>query len=569
MGNFPKTSTNRLRPDFAALVAPAKFSYNKDLKRNRSMTVQITAVMFFIYSSIASAQQMYSLPSREIRVDLFKNFVSEIERIDGEGLIPRSNRSESWAATTEKLANEAAEARSLFDYGLVFKKLNATYPNLHANAYFHKELDRNKSEGVPQFDFKIVPDLVKRKNESYDYYIIPKDDKSGFKRGDKVIAINGVAIAKVEEDNFTFCKFPTKTQCASELHSNLSSELLNWRRPDALQIEIVRAGEKKIIEAAFKSEMNPKKSTGDSSNCVSEKSRYKDFVLDYKGFNLCGYVSAKHPTTMVLRIKSFRYGPNDDITDLKTEVEMFWFNYWRKMSGSVTEVIFDVIGNYGGASPIPYYALFSSWLFQEQYVQYKKIKELDRDDILDSVLWGENGKEIWLNNIKDEGIYDDTKEGDFFHPIPQFCAKSDKDCREFNFRPKKHKFSGTVKILTDQWCISSCVGFVYNMARLFKGKVKVYGHEDSGDSAYSRLTVTAMVIAGEKKIAIASLQKAKQPDTQELEPWIRQVVAVTRSTDKEGTILSGKPQKLDRWIPRTWNESDLEWSQKVFRAAIE
>lgn len=525
----------------------------------------IIAVSFPLF---VKAQNMISLPSKEERATLFQSVVDEINRLDGEGLPVRSNRPESWETTTAKLKEDAQNAKNLFELGRVFKRLNATYPNLHSNVYFYKELDRNKMEGSFKFDFKMTPDLTGRDIKVYDYYITPTDEKSDFKLGDKVIAINDVPMDQVIEENFTFCKFPTRTQCALELQENLKKEILHWKRPDPLQITVQRGQEKLTITskaAVDQSETQPNQEA--PQNCFDVGARYKSFRLDYKGFNICAFISSGTQKKMVIRIKSFVYQQDNPITDLKTEVDMFWYNYWRKMSGGVDEVIFDVIGNFGGQSPIPYYALFTDFLYQEQYVQFKKTSELERKEIIDSIFWGEKAKERWFENIKKEGIYASTKEGDFFPPIPQFCANQDKDCRENHFRPKKHSFKGQVKVLVDQWCISSCVGFIDNMAKLFKGKIKIYGHEDSADSAYSRLTVAVSNIAGTNKVTVQTLRKAKKPDSPE--PWVRQVIAATRSTDKSGELLSGKPQKLTKWIPRRWNQSDLEWVRDVFRNATE
>lgn len=115
-----------------------------------------------------------------------------------------------------------------------------------------------------------------------------------------------------------------------------------------------------------------------------------------------------------------------------------------------------------------------------------------------------------------------------------------------------------------QWCVSSCVGFVYNIKYLLKERVKTYGIPDSGDSAYSRLTV---FVSPKAEITIGALKKAQKTD--QPEPWIRQVVSATRSTDKDGNILSGIPQAIDVWVPRIWSQNDDEWASSVFSKALE
>ncbi|MGZ3733174.1 MAG: hypothetical protein ACXU9U_05500 [Parachlamydiaceae bacterium] len=73
-----------------------------------------------------------TLPSANTKMQMVASLKDEIDRIDGEGLLPRSNRPESWDKTIQRLKNEAATANTAYDLGRVFKRLDATYPNLHA-----------------------------------------------------------------------------------------------------------------------------------------------------------------------------------------------------------------------------------------------------------------------------------------------------------------------------------------------------------------------------------------------------------------------------------------------------
>jgi len=54
-------------------------------------------------------QKNYPFPA-EKRQAMVLNLSQEILRLDGEGLIPRVNRPESWESTMQQLAKEAAEA---------------------------------------------------------------------------------------------------------------------------------------------------------------------------------------------------------------------------------------------------------------------------------------------------------------------------------------------------------------------------------------------------------------------------------------------------------------------------
>ncbi len=178
----------------------------------------------------------------------------------------------------------------------------------------------------------------------------------------------------------------------------------------------------------------------------------------------------------------------------------------------------------------------------------------------------DKGKENWFENIKKDGSFSKTAIGEFLGQIPQFCADKNKDCREGLFIPRKNGFKGKVKVLMDHWCISSCVGFVSNIKDLLKDRVQTFGSPDSGDSTYSRLSILVNPLSiGKIEANVAPMKKARNPDKPE--SWVRQVVSVTRSTDKDGNILSGKPQKIDVWVPRLWNQDYDSWAAEVFRSA--
>jgi hypothetical protein len=510
-----------------------------------------------------------ALPKSDTKKKMVLELVREMERVDGDGLSPRENRPESWTHTIARLSDESSKAENLYDLGRVFKRIDATYPNLHAKIYLVPELDEKKQEGAVVLPFKFYPEIVEREKAVSKYVVVvPKPGDKSLKNGDELVSINSTPIQKWAQENFIFCKFPQREQCEIEFFDNFKNELLGWNRHQALDLQVSRAG--KILTVSVKPEIKLSQSSQDDENedlpCGVSKERYKGFVLTYEGQNLCAFESKADRQTVAIRIKSFQY-QNVPFAVLDGEVQIFWNNYWSKKSSSVKKLILDVIDNWGGQSPVPYYALFYSQPYQEQYVRFKKIAEFEQKDILESLFWGDKGKEIWFENIKRDGSFEKAKPGDFLDQIPQFCSSSKKDCREGLYQPRKNHFSGQVKILMNHWCISSCVGFVSNIKDLLKDKVKTFGIPDSGDSAYSRLSIFVSPLEnGAVEAKIAPMKKARNPDKPEA--WVRQVVSATRSTDKDGNLLSGKPQKIDYWVPKKWNQTDDEWAASVFSEAL-
>ena len=532
---------------------------------NRFLKFFLIILFQFITFSSYSNTSALTLPSPETRRSMVLNLSQEILRLDGDGLLPRANRPESWEVTIQRLANEASEAKTLYDLGRVFKRVDATYPNLHASVYMIPQLEELKSEQSLSLPFVFYPVNIDKNFKISNFKImVKKGMKTDLQNGDEIISINSRSLQEWTDENFIFCKFPYREQCEIEFYDNFIKELLGWNHGQSLELRIKRG--KEVLNISVELGIRPinlNKNVSMSLPCDVYPSRYKSFKLVFQGENLCAFESFDNSNIVTLRIKSFSYKDSAKVS-LSREVELFWKKYWQKKSPKVKTLILDVLDNSGGDSPIPYYGLFYARPYQEQFVQFKKIEEFERPDILESHFWNSNSKKIWFKRIKKQGEFLKVKKGDFLSQVPQFCADDKKDCSKESFLPKINGFKGEVKILMDQWCISSCVGFVYNIKNLLKERVKTYGMPDSGDSTYSRLTIS---ISPNTKAIISSWKKAQAPGLPE--PWIRQIVSATRTTDKDGKILSGIPQVVDVWVPRSWNQSSEEWESSVFNKGME
>lgn len=459
--------------------------------RGKQLWFSIFAIISNSYglASDEAPKTILTLPAPTIRREMLLKTASEMSRVDGEGLIPRFNRPITWDQVTQQLSQEAESAQDLFALGRVFRRLDATYPNLHAKVYLAANLDETKALGSVVLPMTFAPVLVKHDSTANTFVI--SDIKIALsslgtevpRKGDLLLKINDVPMEKWAEENFTFCKFPLREQCDIELFDNFRRELLGWDRHQPLFLTLSRNGKVFSFQAVVESKLPNQDEEEDSLPCGVTARRYPGFKLKYQGYNLCAFESTKDPAVVVLRIRSFVYTDRSPFVHLHGEVEVFWNNYWHAKSKHVQKLLIDVISNFGGEAPIPYYEMLFSSPFQEQYVQFKKIPEFAQQEILESLFWGDKGKEIWFDNIKRDGVFGATPVGEFLAPIPQFCANSKKDCREDLFQPKKNNFKASVKILVNHWCVSSCVGFVSNLVDVLGKRVKVLGIPDSGDSA--------------------------------------------------------------------------------------
>ncbi len=519
-----------------------------------------------------SSQSQKILPAEAVRREMILNFVKEINRLDGEGLIPRKNRPETWEQTTKKLAEEAATAQDLFDLGRVFRKLDATYPNLHAKVALLPELDINETQGIVSFPFEFAPEVVKKNQKKFKYRIT-KSKVDGIQSGDQLLAINSIPLDKWSQQNFIYCKYPLREQCELTLFENFKNEILAWDRKRPIKLLLKRGHQEFISEVSIEivKKTNPyDKFDFMNPPCGVKPERYLGWQIVFQGYNLCAFEHPSKKDTVLIRIRDFMYdeyrGRPKPSINISEEVDKFWNAYWKVKAPQTKTLIVDVIDNPGGDLLIDYYGIFFKNPFQEQYTQFKKIKEFERKDILQSIYWGEKPKDIWLENIKREGIFAATKEGDFLPHIPQFCADQKKDCREGLFPTRNNGFQGKVKLLFNHDCVSSCVGFIFNIIDVLKDRVTTYGMPDSADSAYARLTL-GMNISDKEQIETSVLGLKTFNEKKSDSPWVREAVCVSRSTDRNGKILSGKSMRVDYWVPRSWNQTPDQWAAEVLNKA--
>jgi hypothetical protein len=522
----------------------------------------------------------------ETRVAIFDQVLSEIERIDGEGLPARNNRPEAWKTTIAELRSQARKAETKIDFGQVFRKLDATYPNLHAQLTLDDKYDIAAGRLRPKIAFKFGAEVIGPKQTKFNYMIssidteLIKDIKEVVRPalGDNLVAINGKSMSIWSNENFLYCKFPLRQQCEANIFDHFRKGFLSWDWRSPLTYTLERNGrtwEVKVpVELPNPNAKNPpsQDSKGDS-NCPVEPDRYEGFKPVFQGLNICVFESETFPNVTVLRIASFRYRdlPKESkIQSLKDEVEQFNESYWKAKATSTRKLIVDVLDNGGGDTPVAWYQLFYSKPFQEQYVQFKKLMELEDDHIRKDLFYDDAAKEIWFSDLKKGGTYERVKLDSFLPTIPQFCAHENQSCDKGLYEPLKHGFKGKVRIMVNEWCISSCSGFVWSMKDQLGTRAKLVGFPDSGDTAYARLFLDVYLESSSANGFRLQVSPRPGRTRQNLPDGaiLRQQVTATRSTDSKGKVISATPTKTDIWIPYRYRHYDDSWASLVFKAAL-
>ncbi len=521
--------------------------------------------------------------SESTRTAMFDRVVAEMERLDGEGLPPRMNRPESWEKTISRLRLELKSAKTKFEVGQVFRRLDATYPNLHAQVTLDPTFDLEAGRVRPIIAARFRAEIVNKGQKSFKYLIssLDKDLALIFKEqerpglGDEVIEINGKPTRDWSNQNFLFCKLPMREQCEANFFDHFRKELIGWDRSQPLSYKLRRNGREWSVNIPFKIP-EPLNSQSNSSaaedECAVASDRYDGFKPVLKGFNICVFESEKWPNVSVLRIASFAYRglpKEQQIQSLKEEVDRFYNEYWKAKAPTTKKIIIDVMSNGGGDNPVRWYQVFLDKPFQEQYVQFKKLPEIEDPEIRKEMFYADPGHELWFDKIKQNGSYAKTPLGSFLPTQPAFCADETKSCDESFYEPLQHGFKGKVDILVDEYCISSCTGFVWQFRDKLKSRVKLLGFPDSGDSAYARLFLDVYLTSDSPGYRVSI--SPRQGRTMQRLPegaMLRQQVTVTRSTDAKGRIISAIPMIPDVWVPNRYHHFDDTWEATVFKEAL-
>ncbi|MFZ4712554.1 MAG: hypothetical protein ACOYL6_02470 [Bacteriovoracaceae bacterium] len=530
-----------------------------------------TMIIITCFGCAYIAKQSPDYPSPKLQKDLVLAIREEVIRLDGEGLIPRSSRNESFIKTTNQIADEALKNKTKFDFYRTFSRLNATYSNIHTHVSFPDKLNREISipgpNGVAASDIMLAVEiLTPTKTKTVLQYIADKDELNKNWEGAELTAINGVALRKWQEENFLFCKWALRNTCDRMLEENLLSGILSWKG-GPLVYSFIKDKNKIDIPVTFKMPEGTTSLRYERRQCdwKSEK-HFPGFKLIHKGYFACLFQKIDDPTTIILRISSFQYrrgnrvDPKSPIQTMKQETEALK-TVWIPKSGSIKHLIVDLIDNGGGNEPIDYYKILLREPFQEQFVKFKKFPEIEDQNLRHSMMNEDPAQELWFQKYVKSGEWAKIKSGEFSKATPMFCADPNKPCDEVLFHPDAHQFTGKVSILLNDSCVSTCDAVVFTLKKYLKAKL--YGVSQAADTAFSRLRIDA--IKDNNSTSGFKLKISPQRSELDKDLIVSQDVAVTLSVDEEGKIVSGEPLMLDQFVPMQW---DQDYHQDTLAVAL-
>lgn len=543
-----------------------------------------------IAPTLASAEPL--LPSKAHRMALFDALVGEIERLDGDGLINRHTRPESWRQTKSKLREAAATATSPVEYGQVFHRLRGTYPNFHAGVSIAEAYRGTWMQSDAKLPVLIRAETVKPSQTRPPLRIAQVDgtwarvqppDAQLPLAGDVIIAMDERPADEWLRENEIFCKQPTLGQCPIEFHRNLARGLLFWHPEAPLTLELLRNGGKvrvivnpldskpaltanANVAAAASASNTPSKP---ASWCDPATSRAPDgFTLSWQGTMVCVFENASNKGVQIWRIQSFaseaartydaKPGKHKSVNE---EAADFYANFWRAKAPDVKHLIIDVAGNSGGETVVPWLRLLLNKPFQSSFVRFKRTRDFDELNMSRALFWNSKGALFQMvEAMKFDVTFERTAVGDWLPAIPQFCAADNATCATTKHLPEAHKFSGRISLVIDPFCNSACANFAQSMRT--KTGARIVGLPDTADTAFSRLRLHF----GFDKAGMPIVQV--EDDSKIAMRVGTFTVAATLSTEADGKVISGQPQLPDLIVERLWHQDGDQWAREAIKAAL-
>lgn len=501
----------------------------------------------------ANAILAVEIPTAEMQKNILKTLTQEMIRLDGEALITRKHRSESFQTTADKITEESINNKSVVDFYNSFHRLDATYTNLHSKVTFSPEIE--KLIDIPYYKKPSIWMFTEVDKTSAKFKVMAIEDptlENTISIGDEIVAINGKPMDSWLDENFLFCKYPLAIQCHRAFEMNFLSLSLSWKGNTDLIFSIKhndKIVDTKINFYDFTNQQDPLRKRCD----YKWQQRYSGFRLIHSGYSACLFEKIDNSSIALLRITSFQYKRNDPLNPFRSvrEEVAALEKVWLPNAGRYKNLIIDVLNNGGGNLPIAYYEILFKGQFQEQYYQTKKIPEFEDPRLRAAMIWDDNSHELQFQEYQSSGVWASLKNGDFTPPEPMFCADPNKACTGPMFEAKKHDFNGKVSVMLNENCISSCDGFVSAVKE--KLNADLYGFYQAADSTFSRLRID--VVKDSSKVDGFSIVINPQYDPLPNNLIVSQVIATSRSTDKEGNIFSGNPIELKQFIPYKMNEN--------------
>ncbi len=497
----------------------------------------------FLFSSLQTFSQIPKFLTNKQKKDFYTKLFSEIELLDAEARETRNNSKKvKWNKFKKHYRKKFDKAKNWKELEDVFNRFGKGFVNLHSSFNFYSKT--NEKREIERNNIRL----------GFEY---PQINFFELKSKKDITHINNVPIKKVFDyyENYE-CNFNSTVGCLSNFVSNFRRGMIN---ANGVRVNSIRLADGKESKVEYKIAKNIQP--------FKPIYYYDNFDKDFADWEVIkkGHLVAvlRKDNVALVRIFSFRYGkePKDFRCKEKAEEKTICGDVQiiRESLNSISDktdyLILDVQNNTGGNENTAFIAQLAQKPFYDMRVLYRKTPILEDEKLRRTLFYFSNKGEKWFQNLKKNGTYKNTKNGEFLPVRADFC-QGDKACELKPVEPNKSavKFK-KVLLLTNQMCISSCDDFAWRMKDY--ADAELIGQPHAADATYSRIEIVFYL---DKKGKIARKYVGEREKFEVDGELIAKIkIPYSKMIDAKGKLLQGKPAKFSHFVPITKeNYSNIE-----------
>lgn len=471
---------------------------------------------------------------------LFEMMISDIEYFDAEMRLTRDNNKEvSWEdyqAFHKKNWNKRVTPKEL-------KKLFLQFSHGYLNGHSHLEfLYPIEMTGKPYVEYESNVKLG---------YTYPDISFYNVENGNRIVSINDEPI---EEIFWDFSNYKTTKIESNAVLKEFSSYFNQRYLRVSGEVPFLVSYEDQGIDSVHYITVEP--SDEDIFFDGLELDGYEDWETVEKGYKVA---LLKKDDIALIKIKNFIYmqgfggdincsGPLEEISDSTMCKDVkFLMRGLESIKDKTNYLIFDLQDNLGGNENTPFVKMFCPAPFTDTRVQYRKTELIEDSLTRDALNYFNPNAENWFSSIKESGIYDKVKYGDFLPMRGDFCQADDL-CGLGTIKPNNElttKFKKII-ILTNHGTGSSADDFVFRFKEF--GGAYIAGQPQSADLTYSLISVVYYIDekGGLDQVYYGNAQEKPRINGEEL---FKINIPYSKTIDKSGSMLQGNPVPMDLLIP--------------------
>lgn len=499
------------------------------------------------------------LLSKRQTYSLFEMMISDIEYFDAEMRLTRDNNKEvSWQdykAFHKKNWNKSVSPKELKK---LFLKFRRGYLNGHSHLEFLYPLEKtNNTYAEYESNVKLG-------------YTYPDISFYNVENGNSIVSINNKPIKEIF---WNFSNYETTKIRSNAVLKNFSSYFNQRYLHVGGETPYLVSYEDQKVDSVHYNTVEP--SDEDVFFDGLGLDGYEDWETVEKGYKVA---LLKKDDVVLIKIKNFIYmqgfggdmncsGPLDEIADstMCKDVKLLMRGL-ESVKDKTNYLIFDLQDNLGGNENTPFVKMFCPAPFTDTPVQYRKTKLMEDSLTRNALNYFSPNAENWYNSIRESGVYDKVKYGDFLPERGDFC-QADDACGLGTIQPNNEVITKFEKIiiLTNDGTGSSADDFVFRFKEF--GGAYIAGQLQSADLTYSLISVVYYIDeeGNLDRVYYGNAQKKPSIAGEEL---FKIDIPYSKTIDKNGNMLQGNPVPMDLLVPIT-HDNFTNIKRDVLDRAIE